>query len=52
MQHLDGRHAVVTGASEGLGLAMATGLLARGARVTAIARSAEKLVRAQAAGAR
>jgi NAD(P)-dependent dehydrogenase (short-subunit alcohol dehydrogenase family) len=48
---IDGQHAVITGASEGLGLAMAKALLARGARVTAIARSAQKLERARDAGA-
>ncbi|MEP6991872.1 MAG: SDR family oxidoreductase [bacterium] len=51
MKNMTGRHAVITGASEGLGLAMATALLARGARVTAIARGAEKLAHAREAGA-
>lgn len=50
MRNLNGRHAVVTGASEGLGLAMAEALLARGARVTGIARRAETLTRAQELG--
>jgi NAD(P)-dependent dehydrogenase (short-subunit alcohol dehydrogenase family) len=48
---LDDRHIVITGASQGLGLAMARALLARGARVTAIARSAERLAAAHDAGA-
>lgn len=51
MQTLVGQHAVVTGASEGLGLAMVTALAARGARVTAIARNSEKLAHARQAGA-
>lgn len=40
---LAGRNAVVTGASQGLGRAIAAGLAARGARVACVARSAEKL---------
>lgn len=40
---LSGRHALVTGASSGLGLAIAQSLLAEGASVTLAARSAEKL---------
>jgi NAD(P)-dependent dehydrogenase (short-subunit alcohol dehydrogenase family) len=51
MRNLIGRHAAITGASEGLGLAMALALLARGARVTAIARRAETLSRVQDLGA-
>jgi NAD(P)-dependent dehydrogenase (short-subunit alcohol dehydrogenase family) len=47
---LTGVHAVVTGASQGLGLAMATALVARGARVTAIARGAEQLARVRRDG--
>jgi NAD(P)-dependent dehydrogenase (short-subunit alcohol dehydrogenase family) len=43
---LDDRHIVITGASQGLGLAMARALQACGARVTAIARSAERLAAA------
>ena len=40
---LSGRHAVVTGASRGIGLATAQTLLAAGARVSLLARSAEAL---------
>ena len=45
------KRVVVTGASQGLGLAIAHALLARGARVTAIARSEERLEAARQAGA-
>lgn len=40
---LSGKHALVTGASSGLGLAIATALLAEGASVTLAARSQDKL---------
>ncbi len=40
--YLGGRHAVVTGATSGLGLATATGLAALGARLTLVARDAKK----------
>ncbi|CAH0292205.1 D-beta-hydroxybutyrate dehydrogenase [Massilia sp. Bi118] len=43
METLEGKHAVVTGASRGIGLAIARGLLEQGARVTLMARSAEAL---------
>ncbi|MFC5547425.1 SDR family NAD(P)-dependent oxidoreductase [Massilia aerilata] len=43
METLKGKHAVVTGASRGIGLAIARGLLEQGARVTLMARSAEAL---------
>lgn len=40
---LEGRHAIVTGASRGIGLAIAATLAERGASLTLIARSAEAL---------
>jgi NAD(P)-dependent dehydrogenase (short-subunit alcohol dehydrogenase family) len=40
---LEGRHAIVTGASRGIGLAIARALAARGAHVTLMARSAHAL---------
>jgi NAD(P)-dependent dehydrogenase (short-subunit alcohol dehydrogenase family) len=43
MAALDGKHAVVTGASRGIGLAVARSLLAQGARVTLMARDAATL---------
>jgi NAD(P)-dependent dehydrogenase (short-subunit alcohol dehydrogenase family) len=43
MDALRGKHAVVTGASRGIGLAVARTLLAHGARVTLMARDAEAL---------
>jgi 3-oxoacyl-[acyl-carrier protein] reductase len=46
---LDDKHALVLGASQGLGLASATALLAEGARVTLSGRSAERLEAARAA---
>jgi 3-dehydrosphinganine reductase len=45
---LAGAHVVITGGSEGIGLATARLLLARGARVSIVSRSAEKLAAAQA----
>lgn len=45
---LDGRRALVTGASSGLGLACAQALAAEGARVAIVARSAERLAAAAA----
>ena len=49
METLQGRHAVVTGASRGIGLAIARTLRARGARVTLMARDARALEAAAAA---
>ncbi|HYP77821.1 MAG TPA: SDR family oxidoreductase [Polyangiaceae bacterium] len=43
MQGLQGRRAVVTGGSRGLGLAMVESLVLRGARVTVVGRDAERL---------
>ena len=43
METLQGKHAVVTGASRGIGLAIARTLCAHGARVTLMARDAEAL---------
>jgi NAD(P)-dependent dehydrogenase (short-subunit alcohol dehydrogenase family) len=48
MDTLKGKHAVVTGASRGIGLAIARGLLAQGARVTLMARDAAALEAAAA----
>lgn len=45
---LEGRRAVVTGASSGLGLACAQALAAEGARVAIVSRSAERLAAAAA----
>jgi NAD(P)-dependent dehydrogenase (short-subunit alcohol dehydrogenase family) len=45
---LNGKHAVVTGASRGIGLAIARALLAQGARVTLMARDAAALEAAAA----
>jgi 3-oxoacyl-[acyl-carrier protein] reductase len=45
---LDGRVAIVTGGSRGIGLAIAAALLARGARVAVSGRSAEHLKAAEA----
>jgi NAD(P)-dependent dehydrogenase (short-subunit alcohol dehydrogenase family) len=45
---LNGKHAVVTGASRGIGLAVARALLAQGARVTLMARDAAALEAAAA----
>ena len=49
METLKGKHAVVTGASRGIGLAIARALLAQGARVTLLARDAAALEAAAAA---
>lgn len=43
METLQGKHAVVTGASRGIGLAIARALRAQGARVTLMAREADAL---------
>jgi NAD(P)-dependent dehydrogenase (short-subunit alcohol dehydrogenase family) len=43
METLQGKHAIVTGASRGIGLAIARSLLAQGARVTLMARDAAAL---------
>jgi NAD(P)-dependent dehydrogenase (short-subunit alcohol dehydrogenase family) len=51
MDNVSGKRIVVTGGSEGLGLAMAKAFLARGAKVTAIARNAERLEQARQLGA-
>jgi NAD(P)-dependent dehydrogenase (short-subunit alcohol dehydrogenase family) len=48
METLKGKHAVVTGASRGIGLAIARALLAQGARVTLMARDAAVLEAAAA----
>ena len=48
---LENRRAVVTGASRGLGRAIAAALAAEGARVTAVARSAERLAQLAASAA-
>jgi gluconate 5-dehydrogenase len=45
---LTGRHALITGSSAGIGLAIARGLAGAGARVTLNARGADKLARAGA----
>jgi 3-oxoacyl-[acyl-carrier protein] reductase len=54
---LSGRRVLVTGGSQGIGLAVARGFLAEGAEVTIVARNAQRLARAaadlsQIAGAR
>jgi NAD(P)-dependent dehydrogenase (short-subunit alcohol dehydrogenase family) len=46
---LDGQHAVVTGASRGLGAGIAAGLAAAGARVTIVAEAAAELEQTRAA---
>jgi NAD(P)-dependent dehydrogenase (short-subunit alcohol dehydrogenase family) len=51
MQDLKGRRVVITGGSQGLGLAMVEALAACGARVTAIGRDRVKLRAAEQAGA-
>ena len=45
--NLQGRHALVTGGSKGIGLACARGLLAEGARVSLVARGMENLASAK-----
>lgn len=50
-QELKGKRVVITGGSEGLGLAMVRALIARGARVTVIARHKAKFAAAERAGA-
>ena len=40
---LEGKHALVTGGSKGIGLACARGLLAEGARVSLVSRGMENL---------
>lgn len=49
MTQLAGRHVLVTGGSEGIGLAAAQRFLQRGATVSLVSRSPEKLVAAQQA---
>ena len=51
MQDLNGKRVVVTGGSEGLGLAMVAALAAGGAHVTALARDRAKLAAAERVGA-
>ena len=51
MQNLNGKRVVITGGSQGLGLAMVEALAARGANVTAISRDQAKFAAAEQAGA-
>src|ERR1700693_4486797 len=51
MQDLKGKRVVITGGSEGLGLAMVEALTARGAHLTAIARDRANLEAAERVGA-
>lgn len=51
MENLNKLHIAITGASEGLGLAMAKAFLARRAKVTGIARNAERLESVRQLGA-
>jgi NAD(P)-dependent dehydrogenase (short-subunit alcohol dehydrogenase family) len=44
-RYLDGKHAIVTGGSRGIGAAVAAELVRRGAKVTIMGRSAETLTR-------
>ncbi len=44
-RYLEGKHAIVTGANQGIGAAIATELAARGAVLTILARSLESLER-------
>jgi len=52
MQNLNNHHIVVTGASEGLGFAMAKAFLGCGTRVTAIACNVQRLQRVRQLGLR
>jgi NAD(P)-dependent dehydrogenase (short-subunit alcohol dehydrogenase family) len=51
VQNLNGKRVVITGGSQGLGLAMVEALAARGANVTAISRDRANLAAAEQAGA-
>jgi NAD(P)-dependent dehydrogenase (short-subunit alcohol dehydrogenase family) len=51
MQNLNGKCVIITGGSQGLGLAMVEALAACGANVTAISRDRAKLAAAEQAGA-
>jgi len=51
MQNLNGKRVVVTGGSQGLGLAMVEALVASGANVTAVSRDRSNLVAAEEVGA-
>jgi NAD(P)-dependent dehydrogenase (short-subunit alcohol dehydrogenase family) len=51
MQNLNGKRVIVTGGSQGLGLAMVEALVACGANVTTISRDQENLAAAEQAGA-
>src|SRR5229473_4677708 len=51
MQNLNGKRVVITGGSQGLGLAMVEALVACGANVTAISRDRANLAAAEQAGA-
>ncbi len=51
MQNLNGKRVVVTGGSQGLGLAMVEALVAGGANVTAVSRDRSNLVAAEKVGA-
>lgn len=44
---LAGQHVIVVGGSSGIGLAVASAVLAEGGRVTIVGRSEERLVRAR-----
>lgn len=51
MRNLNGKRVLITGGSQGLGLAMVEALAACGANVTAISRDRAKLAAAEQAGA-
>jgi len=51
MQNLNGKRVVITGGSQGLGLAMVEALVACGAKVTALSRDRANLAAAEQAGA-
>jgi NAD(P)-dependent dehydrogenase (short-subunit alcohol dehydrogenase family) len=51
MQNLNGKRVVVTGGSQGLGLAMVETLVASGAKVTAMSRNRSNLAAAEEVGA-